>query len=168
MRRYIFCSHKGVSLVEVLIGLLIVILASIASLIYFAYARGGVGKEGNRRAALERARERLEQMMEAPSSAMKPPVDGALPPNNQPLFWVDCTGGSCGWANADPGEIVDVDDLAGQRLEATVQWKDDPAAGTAGTPDVLELGVKVWFIPGAGVPDTNFHRVHVRTLRTPI
>jgi len=163
------CGRKGVSLVEILIGLIIVVVASIATLTYFSSALGGVGRQSNRRAALERARERLEQLLQVDPDSIKPTIDSALPPNGQPVLWVSCAGATCSKEISNPNETIDVEDLQGPqapRLESTVQWKDDPAAGTTDVPDVLELGVKVWFFPNSTVDD-DFHRVHLRTLRTP-
>lgn len=161
-------SKKGATLIEILIGLLIVAVASIATLTYFAYAKGGVGVSGNRRAALERARERLEEMSASPILAMRPPIDTGLPPDSQPLHWVSCdTANPCQvWPPGDPDERVSVGDFPNQPVKATVQWKDDFGAGTTDVPDTLELAVKVWFTPG-DTTDDDFHRVTVRTLRTP-
>jgi len=152
-----------VSLVEILIGLLIVIVASIATLTYFSSALGGVGRQSNRRAALERARQRLEQLMET--------TPGLITPADNNPRWVTCAGSPCSWTLATaapiPAEQVDVEDIGLQPMETTVQCIHDVAAGTpADTCDVLELGAKVWFIPGS-VTDDDFHRVHIRTLRTP-
>ena len=152
---------KGVSLIEVLIGIIIVAIASIGTLNFFAYGRAGIGKAGNRRAALERARERLEQIMSSSISQL-PNADGQL-------YW--CTAGAPGpcttWTLSGAplkDDDVDVDDLSNLRMETSVQMLDDPAAGTD-TLDVLEVSVKVWFMPNS-TDDDNFHRVHVRTLRT--
>ena len=162
-------GRKGVSLVEVLIGLIIVVVASLATLTYFSSALGNVGRQSNRRAALERARERLEQLMAVNVDTIKPTIDSTLPPDGQPVLWVSCAGATCSQQASNPNETIDVEDLQGAQapqLESTVQWKDDPAAGTTDVPDVLELGVKVWFFPASTVDD-DFHRVHIRTLRTP-
>lgn len=153
-------NQRGVSLVEILVALLIVVVASIAALSYFSYGLGGIGKQGNRRAALERARERLEQVMEADQAQLEPP-DGEV-------HWVKFNG--AGWDLSpdppDPPETVPVDELPAQLMETTVQWVDDPAAGTdASARDALALGVKVWFTPDA--TDDDFNRVYVRTLRSP-
>jgi len=58
-------------------------------------------------------------------------------------------------------------------METSVQFVDDPAIDTDDplppsppTLDVLELNVKVWFVPGNNPPDDRFHRVQLRTLRT--
>src|SRR3989338_68471 len=150
-------GQEGVSLVETLIGILIVVIASIGTLAYFSSALGNVGRQSNRRAALERARERLEQLMAVDVNTIKPAIVITSPPtpNAQPVRWVSCTGATCGPAlSSDPDNKVDVDDLANQPLASTIQWRDDPSAGTTGVPDVLELGVKVWLLPG---PDDNFH-----------
>lgn len=155
---------RGASLIEILIGMLIIVVASMGTLTY--YALGNVGRQGNRRAALEQARQRLEQLLEVNVDTIKPAIDPSQPPNNQPVRWVSCSASSCGSALAsNPNDTVTVDDLPNQPLVSTVQWKDDPAAGTP-TPDVLELGVKVWFVPGS-TDDDNVHRVHLRTLRIP-
>lgn len=159
--------RRGVSLVEILIGLIIVVVASLATLTYFSSALGNVGRQSNRRAALERARERLERLMEVDVNSIQPVVIAALPQNAQPVRWVKCVGATCGpeLLSPDPTDQVNVDDLTGQTIESTIQWKDDPSALTS-TPDVLELVVKVWFVPGPLIED-DFHRVHIRTLRTP-
>ena len=158
--------NRGVTLIEILIGILIMVVASIGTLNYFAYARGGVGKQGNRRAALEQARQRLEELMAVPISQVQPAVNKALAQNNQPLYWIACGGGACSAPTAAyVPETVSVDNLPAQRIESTVQWRDDAAAGTT-TPDALELTVKVWFTQNINADD-DFNRVHVRTLRAP-
>ena len=152
-------THRGgASLIEVLVGLLIVVIASVATLSYFAFALGGINKQGNRRAALERGRAQLEQLMDAPITRIQP-ADG------QP-YWLTCAGTPCTWtlSAVRATQSVTVDDLPSQTMETTVQWVDDPSAGTA-TNDTLALGVKVWFTASAA--DDDFNRVYVRTLRTP-
>ena len=159
----ILCRFEGASLIEVLIGLVIVVIASIATLTYFSSALGAVNKTGNRRAALEQVRQRLEQVAEAPLST--------LPPRDGQLYWCDDTdtsGNSCtSWiASGTPvSQTVPVDNLPSQQMQTSVQMINDPAAGT-GTLDVLELGVKVWFTSNTGTDD-DFNRVYVKTLRTP-
>ena len=160
-------NRRGVTLIEILIGMVIVAIASIGTLMYFSQAKGGIGKTGNRRAALERARQRLEQLMETNPTLISPA-------DNNP-HWLTCSGSPCTWTllNGRPGtpETIDVEDLGLQPIETTVQWQDDPSAGTSGsTQDVLELGVKVGFIPGwdpsNAVTYDDFNRVYVKTLRT--
>lgn len=160
-QRTLHSARRGVSLVEILIGILIVVVASIGTLTYFAYGLGGIGKTGNRRAALERARQRLEQVLAANLSQL-PALDGQS-------YWCSAGDPCATWvASAAPiAQTVAVADLSPQRMETTVQMIDDPAAGTGtATLDTLEFGVKVWFIPGS-TADDDFHRVHLRTLRTP-
>ena len=153
-------NRRGVSLIEILIGILIIVIASIGTLSYFSVSVGNVGRQSNRRAALERARQRLEELLETNSNLINPSVvDGIAHP-------VICDGaGNCQLNNA--AETISVDDLPSQTLVSTVECKHDGAAGTpGGTCDVLELSAKVWFIPGPTVED-DFHRVHIQTLRTP-
>ncbi len=150
-------------MVEVLIAILVIAVAAIAALSYFSSGLGGIGREGNRRAALERARERMEQLMAADVNALEPP--------DTAVHWLRCAGSPCVWTLSDtapsPSETVSVDDLPAQKIETTVQWVDDPAAQTAeNNRDVLEFGVKVWFTPNGG-SDDDFNRVHLRTLRSP-
>ena len=154
-------QKNGVSLIEVLLGLLVVTIASIATLTYFSSALGNVNKQGNRRAALERARQRLERLMEVNATTIQP-TDGQL-------YFVSCNNaGACGPpVLVNPNNTVAVDDVPSLPLQSTVQCIHDPAAGTPnGTCDVLELSAKVWFIPGSNLDD-DFNRVHIRTLRTP-
>lgn len=150
-------------MVEVLIALLVMAVAAIAGLSYFSHGLGGIGREGNRRAALERARERMEQLMAADVAELEPP--------DMVVYWLQCSGSPCLWtlSSAAPAasETVSVDDLPAQKIETTVRWVDDPAAQTTGSEkDVLELGVKVWFTSESG-SDDEFNRVHIRTLRSP-
>ena len=156
--------QRGVSLVEVLIGIVIVVLASLGTLMYFSYSLGGIGRQSNRRAALERARQRLEQLIVANSSQ--------LPPQDGQLYWCNdsnTTGAACtSWvpsATPIPQTVGPVNNLTGVPMQTSVQMIDDLSAGTA-TLDALEFGVKVWFVPGT-TADDNFHRVYIRTLRTP-
>ena len=160
-------NKRGATLIEILIGIIIVAIASIATLSYFSYAKGGIGKTGNRRAALERARQRLEQLMEADVTSITPPADGAQ-------HWFTCTGTPCTWSAPSAVLVtqnVSVEDLPTQPIESSVQWVDDPSAGTSGPSgaviyDALAFDVKVWFTSNFGADD-DFNRVHVRTLRTP-
>ena len=156
-------GRKGVSLIEILIGMLIVVIASIATLTYFSSALGNVGRQSNRRAALERARQRLEELMAAN-------VD-TITPTDDLVHFVKCNAaGACGPLTLVPDstDTVTVEDLSQPQLvQSTVRCQDDPSAGTpSSTCDVLELSAKVWFRPGSAVDD-DFNRVHIRTLRTP-
>jgi len=153
-------NQKGVSLMEVLIGIVLLAIICIASLSFFTHGLGGIGREGNRRAALERARERLEELLTAGPSEIKP-AEG-----DPALYWVSCTGGTCTRTASYVDDTVSVDELTSQRIESTVQWRNDPSAGTTILSDVLELVVKVWYTSNTDV-DNDYNRVHLRTLRTP-
>ena len=160
-KTFAFESNKGVSLVEVLIAILIVVIASIATLRYFSYGLGGIGKQGNRRAALERARERLEQLLQTNISAF---------PQDTTQRWAKCLPATdpCQWAldTNKATESVSVDGQSRQ-METSVQWVDDvdtPPAGEADVVDTLTMDIKVWFTSNTGADD-DFNRVHLRTLR---
>ncbi len=154
-------GERGVTLVEVLLGTFIMLIACIGSLMYFAYGVGSVGKTGYRRAALERARQRLDQIMASNNVSQLQPPDGQS-------YWLTCSGNPCTWTRSATlaTETVSVDDLPSQNMETTVQLLDDPSAGT-GTAilDTLAIGVKVWFTRNTGT-DNDFNRVYIRTLRT--
>ena len=155
--------RSGVSLIEILLGLLIVTIASIATLSYFASGFGNINKQGNRRAALEQTRARLEQLMASTISD--------LPPQGGSCYYcaaATCTAASwiayaCGTVPT-PDTVPQVGRLTNLRRETTAQFINDPSANTT-TLDVYTFGVKVWFTPGAA--DNNFNRVYIRTLRTP-
>lgn len=155
---------RGVSLVEILVGLIIVVVASIGTLTYFSSALGHVGKTGNRRAALERARQRLEILAQAGLSVIAPP---SLLVGQVRFISCNAAGVCSGPVAADPNDTVNVEDLTAQLLQSTIECKHDAAAGTPdGTCDALELSAKVWFMPGS-TADDDFNRVHLRTLRNP-
>ena len=153
---------RGATLIEVLVCFVLIAIACIASLSYFGNTRGFVSRTGNRRAALEQARDRLEQLMAAQIAN--------LPPQNGNCYY--CTAAACvaaSWTvyacgTVPPADTVTTDSLANARRETTAQFVDDPSAGTA-TDDVYSFGVKVWFMPGTTDDDSN--RVYLRTLRTP-
>ena len=155
-------SRHGVTLVEVLISFVIIVIASVATLQYFGTTRGYIGKTGNRRAALERARERLEQFMASDIDQL-PPRDGGC---------YACAGATCTLASwtayacgtPPPSDVIPVEDQGNLRRETVAQFIDDPSAGT-GALDVYELGVKVWLTNTN--TDDPFNRVSLRTLRTP-
>ncbi|OGX45392.1 MAG: hypothetical protein A3I71_04585 [Omnitrophica WOR_2 bacterium RIFCSPLOWO2_02_FULL_63_16] len=156
-------NRRGASLIEVLVAIIIIVIASVGTLAYFAYGLGNVGKTGNRRAALERSRERLEQLM-ASTIANLPSRDG----NCYACAEATCTAAS--WATypcgaAPPSDTIPVEDQGNLRRETFAQFVEDPAAGTTDDLDVYEFGVKVWFTNTA--TDDDFHRVHLQTLRTP-
>ncbi|MBI4167505.1 MAG: type II secretion system protein [Candidatus Aenigmarchaeota archaeon] len=157
-------GNRGVSLIEVLVGLVIVTVATIGALSFFSRGVGGIGKEGNRRAALEQARARLEQLMAAPITQVEPSINGTLTPDNQPKYWISCANGSCTRTASYASETVSVDDLPNQRIESTVQWKDDSTADTT-DPDTLELTARVWFT--SNLVDDDSNRVYLKTLRSP-
>lgn len=148
---------RGASLVEVLVTMLIIVTACIATLAFFTYGMSQIGTEGDRRAALERARGRLEELLAASSGAIHPP-------DNQ-INWLSCAGAPCAWTRFTTPvfDTVNLNTLQNQRMETTAQWIDDLPAGTAGL-DEVELVVKVWFTPNFGVDD-EFNRVHLRALR---
>jgi len=152
-----FQNNRGVTLVEILIAAVIIILAIVASFSFFSYGKGGIHKQGNRRAAIEVARERIEELMAANLSEVRPPAGL--------VYWLefDCATLPCWDFNAAvTPETVLVNDLAAQRMETTAELIDDPSAGTA-TFDAIEFGVKVWFTQN--LLDDDFNRVHLRTIR---
>jgi prepilin-type N-terminal cleavage/methylation domain-containing protein len=150
-------QQRGMTLVEVLIGIVIVTIAAIGTLTYFALGLGGINKQGNKRAAIERARQRIEQLLAARTETLPPA--GAR-------YWCQQGNPCTSWVVSDTPvtQPVSIDDLSSQRMETAVQWVDDPASLTP-HPDALAVSVKVWY---TGAPDDDdFNRVHLRALRTP-
>ena len=156
-------NDRGVSLIEVMIGLTLLSLAVMASFNYLSGGLGNIMKQGNRRAALERARQRVEQLMAADISVVQPA--------NANKQWLTCAGAPCAWTPSG-GQTFETNvsvntGLANQQMETAVQWIDDPSAGTgAAVPDVLVFEVKVWFTSRFTQDDDN-NRVYIRMLRTP-
>ncbi len=169
MRYFNKKTQSGVSLVEVLIAIAVITVASIGTLSFFTYGLAGVGKESHRRAAMERARQRLDALMAFDISAIAG-TDSA----DGNSYWIRDTNPGSGytWTRVQNTgsasyvlETVPVDELATQRVETTVQRVNDPSAGTT-TLDTVALTVKVWFTPG-NTSDDDYNRVYIRTLRTP-
>ena len=160
MRKFIGRRDVGAGLVEVLIGILIVVIAAIGTLSYFSYGLGGIGREGNRRAAMERARERMEELLAAN-------VDQIAGTNllDGNIYWLICAGPPCTWNRfaAAITEGVAVNDLLNQVMETRVQLMDDPPSNTS-LLDAVELSVKVWYTGNFGADDDN-NRVYLKTLR---
>ena len=149
-------NTRGFTLVEVLIGMVILVISSIAALSYFHYGLSGIRVEGNRRAATELARSRLDQLFAADFATIKP-ADNST-------WWLTCSGTPCSWTleSTSTPESVSVNEVAGRQMLTMAQWIDDPAA--AGTQNFLLLSAKVWFRPD--LADTDRNRVELRTLRT--
>ena len=150
-------------LIEVLFGLIIITIASIATLTYFSHGRAAIGREGNRRIALELARQRMEDLMEGDLAQIAGANNDAAP------YWLTCTGSPCAWTRSLVGvtQPVPVGNLPAQPMETTVQRLSDPAADAdPATLETVVLGVKVWFTANLGVDD-DFNRVYLRTLRSP-
>lgn len=165
-----FHMKRGVSILEVLISMLIIMIASIATLSYFASTRGFIAKTGNRRAAIERARQRLDQLMASTLADLPPKNGNCYYCAATPCVAASWTAYACGTTpTSDPVLVGNL--AAAMRRETTAQFIDDPSAGTNnedGTParDVFEFTAKVWFLSGSTDNDSN--RVQMRTLRTPI
>ena len=163
-------QQRGAGLAEVLVGVLVVSLASIGALGFFSHGLGGIQKQGYRRAAAERAREGMEQLAAASLSdiAVGDSADGTQ-------YWLTwtctyyCSDTTCGWTRST-GRVTDTVSLggifSGQR-EITVRRVHD---GTTGTPvttlDAVELRVKVWFTKNSAADDDS-NRVQFKTLRDP-
>jgi prepilin-type N-terminal cleavage/methylation domain-containing protein len=159
-------NSRGVTLIEILVSLVIIAVASIGTLQFFSQGMGGVSKQGNRRAAMEQARARLEQMM-AVNAGTLTPVDGSL-------YYAFCNTNPCtlNLTTVQTAEEVEVNGK-NRKIESTLQLIDDPTSRELGDPtaqtlgpDVLVLSVKVWFTSNTTLDD-DFNRVLIQTLRTP-
>ena len=150
-------DHRGATLVELLIAMVILALVSICTLCYFQFGSSVIHQEGNRRAAFEIARSRLEQLFQANFSSIKPPDTG--------VRWLTCSGTPCVWTLSEgtTSESVSVNGVSGRLMRTTVQWFDDPAA--AGTQNGLLLSAKVWY--RGDTADSDLNRVELRSLRAP-
>ena len=154
-------GERGVSLIEILVGVILLTLVCISSFTYFAYGLGGIGRQGNRRAALERATERLEQLMAAGTSQ--------LPARDGQQYWCSVGNPCTAWVvSADPiAQLVAVNDVTDRRMEIAVKGVHDAAAGTPpANYDTWEIGIKVWFTSHTDLDD-DFNRVYLKTLRAP-
>ena len=160
-QKIIWKCERGVTLIEVLVGLLLLSAVCLSTLTYFSYGLVGIGQQGHRRAALERARERLEQVLST-STAQLPARDGLK-------YWCSAGNPCTTWTPSGAAivQTAAVDDLASQRMETTAQGVHDASAGTpVGFYDAWEIGVKIWFTSRTN-NDDDYNRVYVKTLRAP-
>ena len=155
--------RAGVSLIEILVAIMLLVVVAVGALAQFSYGLAGVNTQGSRRAALERARERLEEVMATPFAQVSPPV--AVNPNRvDGWYWLPCVAGVCAWSATNPNETVAVGDLGPQSMECLVRWINDPTLVGSPLPDALEFSVKVRYAPG--VADNELQRVYLRSLST--
>ena len=153
---------RGYTLVEVLVGILVVAVAAIGALSFFSYGWSGIARQGYRRAAAERAREQMEELAAADVAAfaINNPSDGAL-------YWLICNGSPCVWTQSNV-RVVDNVSLGGLfngQREITAQRVHDRTTETPpATLDAVELSVRVWFTANTGADD-DFNRVQLKTLR---
>ena len=159
IQNMIWKCQKGVSLIEVLVGLVLLAVVCVSAFGFFSTGLGGIAKEGNRRAALERARERMEQVFETDPTLLAP-RDGAK-------YWCSSGNPCTNWSGASSAQTVAVNNLANQRMETTLLGIHDTSAGTPATfYDAWEIGVKVWFTPNIN-NDDDYNRVYIKSLRAP-
>ena len=152
-------NQRGVTLIEVLIGMVLIVVISLGSFVMFSSGLGHMKLSGDRRGALEAARAQLEKIVSANLGDIAPPANGDL-------RYVDCSVDPCTLSAAPVTENVTITNLGNRRMETTVQRIDDPAAGTLLTLDTIEISVKVWFTPFIG-NNNDANRVEIRSLRTP-
>ena len=165
-------SQRGVSLIEVMIAIVVIFVASIGALSFYTYGMAGVEKAGRRRAALERARQRMDAIMATPINQI-----AGTNPNDDDVWWLtDSTpnGTSHTWvrSNVLTTETVIVDDMDGATgnpdppvMETTIQQRDDASDGNDPSLDTVLISVKVWYT--GETTDDDYNRVCIQTLRTP-
>ena len=149
-------------------GVLVISLAAIGALGFFSHGLGGIQRQGYRRAAVERARERLEQLMQANvvDIAGEDPADGQQ-------YWLICSAASgvlcTSWTRGSTRatDTISLNVVFNGQREITVRRVHDRTTGTSpATLDAVELSVRVWFTANTGADD-DFNRVQLKTLRAP-
>lgn len=112
MRLFSLNSESGFSLIEVLIALLILSIVIAGGGLFFFYARCAIVREGHRRAALQAASQRIEELKATPCNeileSMPFPKEEAdnLPPRNT--------------------ITTEIQDLGGYlEVSVTVNWQDN-------------------------------------------
>jgi len=141
-------SKDGFSLIEVLIALLILVIVILGGGAYFFYGRLGINREGYRRAALELASQRLEELKAATSdgyffnpliryyllgSSGWDPIQPPVSENDPPEAAIEnvTVGKSSGEKNgtivteAQPQEVEE-DSYDYLKVTVTVSWGDNP------------------------------------------
>jgi len=122
-------SEKGFTLLEMMVAIIIFAVVMIGGLSFFVYGRSDISREGHRRAALELASQRLEELKAADYSKIEPYSCYGV--YDYAVYYIHY---SDGWyvEDEDPNETVDIDNLTGQSIITTVQYEDvDPGDGIA-------------------------------------
>ena len=145
MKSFPHRSEDGFSLIEVSIALVILVIVILGGGLYFFYGRLGINREGYRRAALELASQRLEEVKAADYSEIIP--DG-FDPGYDPYYIV--------WRSSwdtlanlveyptDPNfsyDYVTVGNLANQKMLTEAQYIDNDGGGDSY--DYLKITVTV-------------------------
>ena len=143
---------SGFTFVEVMIAMIILALLAIGGGAFLSYSRTHVDIQRNKRAALEEANKRLEELRASGYDATKPTN------NNYVVVYLQKSGNAWNRRSSDPGETVSIN---GQTMPivTTVQFVD--VDGGSASYDYTLFAVQVGFRAGS----TN--RVHLWSYNSP-
>jgi len=133
MMKVLLKSEGGFSLIEVLIALVILVIVILGGGAYFYYGRLGINREGYRRAALELASQRVEELRAADYS------DIALDPPSDQLYYITY-GSSWNLSLEKTEDTISEDNLSDGVIVTEAQWVDE---GSDGSYDYLKVTVTV-------------------------
>ena len=157
MRKFLpHTSEDGFSLIEVLIALVILVIVILGGGLYFFYGHLGINREGYRRAALELASQRLEQVKAADYSEV------VLDPPSDQLYYITY-GSSWEKSEGKTEETIAEDNLPDGVMVTEAQWVHDDGGSSY---DYLKITVTVkWNIAEWG--DNTSNKVELVTFIAP-
>jgi len=134
--------QKGTTLVESLLAILIMAIVALSGAAFIFFSSIRVNLERAKRAALEMANTRLEELRTSSYASIKP--------DDNSLHYISKQGGVWVISHSDPGETVDINGV-NFPITTSVQYVDDPdISGSAD--DYLLITVSVGY---RQVPDTR-------------
>ena len=139
-----FFPHKsqgGFSLIEVIIALVILVIVILGGGLYFFYGRLGINREGYRRAALELASQRLEELKAADylDIAFDPTLMTDPDPLSQPYYITH--GSSWNLSLEETEDTIAVGNLSDGKILTEAQYQDGD--GPPDSYDYLKIAVTV-------------------------
>ena len=121
--RTLLTSERGVTLIEVLISVFILALIAMGTTQFFVFGRTQINVQGHRRAALERAQQRLEELLASSYDSVAAKTEHDFPLDN-----ILCTRTTTVTAVDDSADGLGAADTSGtedyRNVTVTVSWTE--------------------------------------------
>jgi len=119
---YLGDSEKGLTLIEVLVSAVVLVIVILGGMQFFIFGSARINREGHRRAALELAQQKIEELL---ASNYGEVVSGSE--TGLPLDGIDCNRSTEVTYVDDPADALGTDDDDPQdykRVSVIVSWNE--------------------------------------------